>query len=538
MSRIVPAITFLGLVALASALRLPLLAERPMHCDEAVHADKFGILLEQGRYEYSTVDFHGPTLYYLSLIPARIRGVARYVDLNETMLRSVPAMAGILLVAAHIFLIPYIGFRAAACAGLLASVSPAMVYYSRYYIHEMVLILLTLCAFVTAMACWRNRSTTLALGTGVFLGLMYSTKETAVLSVGCMLLAVMTILVLEGGRKNAWIAFRSLMPVRKIVLAVAAAILVSFILLSSFLSHPRGVLDSILAYRTYLERGSGIKTFHVHPWMYYFRLLLYNHADGGPVWTEALIVILAVAGFWAAFSGKAVSSLNPTVLRFFALYTLFMTAIYAIIPYKAPWNLLGFLHGMILLAGIGIVWLAHSIRKNTTKVAFFALVTAGVVQLASLAWASSVQYGADPSNPWVYAHTGNDVFLIMNELEALASVHPERRSLPVQIISRENLWPLPWYLRRFPGVRWWNGVSDTAPVAPVILATPDMEPGIVRRLYDLPPPGRREMYVSMFDKYIELRPRVELRGYVLKSLWDALPPVRSQYGLYDSVAPR
>jgi hypothetical protein len=30
------------------------------------------------------------------------------------------------------------------------------------------------------------------------------------------------------------------------------------------------------------------------------------------------------------------------------------------------------------------------------------------------------------------------------------------------------------------------------------------------------------MYVNMFDRYVELRPSVEVRGYVAKSLWDDL----------------
>jgi len=95
--------------------------------------------------------------------------------------------------------------------------------------------------------------------------------------------------------------------------------------------------------------------------------------------------------------------------------------------------------------------------------------------------------------------------------------------MPVQIITRQNLWPLPWYFRRYSGVRWWNGVSVTASAAPVIIATPDMEPGLLHKLYELPPPGQRELYVPMFDRYRELRPSVEVRGYVAKSLWDQMP---------------
>ncbi len=73
---------------------------------------------------------------------------------------------------------------------------------------------------------------------------------------------------------------------------------------------------------------------------------------------------------------------------------------------------------------------------------------------------------------------------------------------------------------RLSGVQWWNGVSDTAPNAPVILATPDMEPALIRRLYELPPPGERDLYMAIYERYVELRPQVELRGYAVKWLWD------------------
>ena len=42
----------------------------------------------------------------------------------------------------------------------------------------------------------------------------------------------------------------------------------------------------------------------------------------------------------------------------------------------------------------------------------------------------------------------------------------------------------------------------------------------MRKLYDLPPPGERELYVSIFERPVELRPRVELRGYAASRLWE------------------
>jgi hypothetical protein len=310
------------------------------------------------------------------------------------------------------------------------------------------------------------------------------------------------------------------LSIRHAALAAAAALVVAVVLMSSFLSHPGGILDSLLSYRTYFSRGAGINTFHVHPWNYYLSLLLYFHSPGRPVWSEALIAALALVGLWAAFRRKGVAGVNLTALRFIAFYTMFLLAVYSLIPYKVPWNVLGFLHGEILLAGAGVACLAGHCRTRVPAIILAGLLGAGVAHLGWLAWLSSTRYAADPCNPWVYAHTGTDVFRIAARMEELAAVYPGGFALPVQIVSRENLWPLPWYLRRFTRVSWWNGVSATAPNAPVILATPDMEPAIETRLYEQPPPGQREMYMNLFERYAELRPRVEIRGYIVKPLWD------------------
>jgi hypothetical protein len=96
----------------------------------------------------------------------------------------------------------------------------------------------------------------------------------------------------------------------------------------------------------------------------------------------------------------------------------------------------------------------------------------------------------------------------------------------MQIFSRSNLWPLPWYLRSFQNVGWWSGVPERATAAPVILTTPDMEGAVATLLYERRPPGQRELYMSLFDRYVELRPGVEIRGYAAKSLWDRLTPTR------------
>jgi uncharacterized protein (TIGR03663 family) len=482
---------FAAITAIAAAFRFPDLARRPMHADEAVHADEVGTLLEQRRYTYSTADYHGPTLDYMAFAAARLQGMRRLADLNEVTLRAIPAVFGLLLVAGHYLLIPYIGVPGAAYAALFTAVSPAMVYYSRYFIHETLLECFTFAALLALLAYWRRPDVRWAVAAGVSFGLMYATKETWIIPAACMVAGAAVL--------QKW---RLTWP--PLLLGFLAFLAVAALLMSSFLSHPRGVVDSILAYRTYFARGAGENTAHVQPWYFYLQRLLYFNG-----WSEGLIAALAVVGI----------VVSKGVGRCLAIYTVLMIAIYCAIPYKVPWNVLGFLHGLILMAGLGTAWL----WQRTPHSLVAALAALGVAHLAWQAQAASFRFPADQRNPWVYAHTGEDVFLITGKVAALTAADPAGPAMPLQIITRTNLWPLPWYFRRYPGVRWWNGVPTSAPAAPVILITPDMESALAHKLYELPPPGQREMYVNLFDRYVELRPSVEIRGYIAKSLWDRLP---------------
>jgi uncharacterized protein (TIGR03663 family) len=178
---------FLAVVLLASALRFPGLASRPMHADEAVHADKLGTLLEGGGYAYDPSEYHGPTLYYLTLPSAWLEGARRYVEVDEVTLRAVPAVLGVGLVAAHLGAGAFLGTAGAVVAALLAAISPAMVFYSRYYIHETPLVLWSFGALLAAGWYVRRPGPAPALVAGACAGLLHATKETAPLALGSLL---------------------------------------------------------------------------------------------------------------------------------------------------------------------------------------------------------------------------------------------------------------------------------------------------------------------------------------------------------------
>ena len=130
-------------VAVAAVFRLPDLGNRPMHCDEAVHGIKFGRLLEHGDYRYDPDEYHGPTLNYFTLLVARCVSVSRLTEVTEIHLRIVTALFGTALVAATALLTIGIGRGAALLAACLVAVSPSLVFYSRYYIQETLLVFFT-----------------------------------------------------------------------------------------------------------------------------------------------------------------------------------------------------------------------------------------------------------------------------------------------------------------------------------------------------------------------------------------------------------
>jgi len=493
-------------------LRLPRLVQRPMHADEAVHAVKFGKLLEENVYQYNFSEYHGPTLNYFTLIPARLGGIEKFEDISEFTLRIVPVFFGVLLILMPLLLIDGLGRPAAIIAAALTAVSPAFVFYSRYYIHEMLLVFFASGVIACGYRYAQSRNIRWALLTGIFVGLCHATKETCIIIFGSMLLAILLTETIFNIKK--------VIKPNHLITAVVAAVITSMLLYSSFLTNPGGILDCLRAYTVYFGRA-GQNLLHIHPWYYYLKTLIYFKLAGGPVWSEAVIVALAAVGFIFAMPKKSPLGGNSSLIRFIAFYTAIMTVSYSVIPYKTPWCMLGFMHGMILLAAIGAAAVIKLAPNTPARVLIGLLLAAGGSHLAWQSYIANYKFYADPCNPYVYAHTSTDVFKITKRIEDIARIHPDGHKMYVEVICPDgDYWPLPWYLRRFPNVGWWSEVDENAPAAPVIIASPSVEPALIKKLYELLPPGEINLYVPLFENYMELRPKVELRGYILKDLWD------------------
>ncbi len=134
-----------GLITLVAAfLRFFNLDLKPFHHDEGVNGFFLTSLFRNGTYSYDPANYHGPTLYYISLFFSKIFG------LNNVSVRMSMAIFGVLMVVLAFYLRPYIGKMGALAAGTLIALSPGMVFISRYFIHEIFFVFLAL-AFVLAI---------------------------------------------------------------------------------------------------------------------------------------------------------------------------------------------------------------------------------------------------------------------------------------------------------------------------------------------------------------------------------------------------
>lgn len=493
---------------LGAALRAPRLGERPMHTDESVHAYKFAALWDRGEYRYDPHEYHGPTLYYATLPLARSSGAANSDQLREATLRAVPLVFGLGLILLTALLADGLGRTGTLAAAGLTAVSPALVYFSRYYIHE------TLLVFFTALlgaALWRY-SRRPGWGwaglAGLALGLMHATKETFVFNVAALLAALAVTAALDPDRRERWLEFRARWRWKHGLLGVLAALVVSATLFTSFFQHPGGWLDSFRTYSPWLHRAAGASP-HIHPWTFYFERLFWFRPADGPVFSELLIGGLALVGAVAAWLPDPFPPFHRGLARVLTVYTLVLTGLYTAIGYKTPWCALGFLHGMILLAGIGAAALLRWARFPALRAALALVLLAGAAQLAVQARRATGPFDTDQRNPWVYAHTSRDLLRLVDRVLGIAQVHGDPARMEVNVLALGgDYWPLPWYLRRLKETRWADGIPAD-PFAPVVIAS--------ARLHAALDEKSDKRWISA--GYYEHRPRVFFELFVELELW-------------------
>lgn len=473
----------IAIFAAALLLRISGLDEKPMHGDEANQAVRAGMLMDSGVYHYDPTDHHGPVMYFAAMPFCRATA-SNFAETNEWNFRLVTVFFSLLT------MLLMVGFGCKTGGGLFSNrtgmlfallftaLSPALTYYSRFFIQESMLVCFLTGMFVCGYGYVRSRAEDFASSGvlryllkppvmaslfGVFAGLCVATKETAVLSFAAMFVSGIAVF----GYKR----LIKLWNTRDFIISIAAAVFIAVLFFSSFFTYPKGVYDAVFStVSTYLIRATEVPE-HQHPWNFYFKVIFWFKYGRGPLWSEAGVLVPAlialVVSLAAFFKRKSESVTHNRFVLFLSGYTVLLTLIYCAIPYKTPWCALSFLHGYILMAGVGVGYAIDFINRFSSKALRFSaylIVTLLITWLAVSHTRQNIRachkLSADPRNPYVYAHTGRDAMELVASIEKAAGKLEGYDTFIAISAPISDTWPLPWYLRKYENVGYWTRIDQ------------------------------------------------------------------------------
>jgi uncharacterized protein (TIGR03663 family) len=495
-----------AILLLALLLRVYALDMKPLHHDEGVNGFFLTNLLRQGRYAYDPENYHGPTLYYLTLPFVALAGLHTFV------VRLVPTLFGVGVVWLVLALRRYVGTVAALVAALLVAVSPACVFYSRYFIHEMPFVFFTVGLVVAALRFHETGAPSDLLLAAASAALMFATKETAFISVGTLGLAWMTAELWErvrGGPRgqSARAAAepgggfaRLRREGRAGVVVLGAAALFAFIWVafySSFFTHWKGAFwDSFDAFVRW--KKTGMSEFHGKPWHTYVNWLAQE---------DVAVLVLGALGAAVALFERRVNRFAV----FAAAWGFGLLAAYSIISYKTPWLVLSFVVPLAVASGYAVqtfgAW-ASRVPDRSWRAAAAVAAFAALFGLYHTYVINFRDYD-DDKYPYVYSQTRREFLDLVREVERVGERAGTKE--PGFATASPEYWPSPWYFRNNPNAGYEGQLSS--------YYDPRKTLAIVGRQDQLPELQRvaGDTYTRVGDIY-PLRPGVNLVLFVRRDL--------------------
>ncbi len=480
-------VIFLTLALLALVVRLPQLGERPMHTDESINGYIIGQLLAGKEFHYDPQDRHGPALAAFTLPLVKLEGAKNFSELTESQLRVSTVLAGTATVLLFGAAVEMFGFVACVIAALLFAFAPLSVYYNRYFIHESLFVLATFGLIISGWQAMQRKSIWLAGLAGACAALMLACKETAPLHFFALALAALAVrfwsvrmrLRFNSGTVRTDNGLLPAHPklLKMIMAALAIFLFITVLLFTWFGQNWQVFADLFHAVGNFTARAGGEG--HEKPWWYYLKLLCDGQSGG-------IILILSLLGMVSVTSqvlGRP--KLQPLAPRIFlVVYALAIFATYSAIPYKTPWLALNFWLPIALLAGIAIEWIWFVTTKCWVRsVVLILLLGLGYLMQQDTRLRVFIK-PADEKNPYAYAHTIEDVLDLPKRIETVAQQN--NLTQPRIAVIATDAWPLPWYLRKFSQVGFWQPEQDPG-AADFYITTSDVSPPLAERLKSFRP---------------------------------------------------
>jgi uncharacterized protein (TIGR03663 family) len=446
---------FLSILILLAAvgLRFALLDLKAVHHDESVNYSFTKKLVDRNHYHYNPNHYHGPFLYYAAVPAWLIAGA------SKAALRFAPALFGVLAVLFFLLMQKTIGRPGALFGAAMIAISPADIYFSRTFIHEIYLAALAagfLWAFLefTRKAKWKY-----VFAFFIFAAFSFTIKETtAIMGVALVAAYFGTRLYFLGWSDDVPLDDRMKMDWKFlrghwIYLADAIALFFTILILffSSFLTYPQGLLKFFEAYMPWMKTGfkdSG----HVKPAFYFFIVTAKYYA---PIVVPALLT-----GLWS------ISKKKPRGVFLF-LYGMFLLIFYSAIPYKTPWCVLQIAIPFVALAGYGLSKaLAGSVPRLVRIHVLLFMAVLFVPTIYTSVRINFYDYD-DDSIKIVYVQTDRTFEDMFALLDQMAKRSGRGKNIPIALIDAKN--PARVYLRNYKKVKKYEDVPEKIIKAPVVL---------------------------------------------------------------------
>src|SRR2546425_2154059 len=444
------------IIGLAAFLRFFLLGTKPPHFDEGINGWFVDQMLRNGFYKYDPTNYHGPLHFYVLFLSQTLFGR------NLWALRMPVVLVSISSVWLTLKFEPFFGRTVSRLAALAMAVSPGFVFYGRYSIHEVWLVLFTLLFFYGLFGLWKSGTANYLWCAGMGVTGMILSKETYMLHIGCATIAAGVCYV-----SNYFSKLDDPRPATQtwnyvdlaVVIGTGIALIVFFY--SGTFFHWNGIKGLYQAYLPWFRTGSEGHG-HEKPWYYWLALISHYEL---PVLAGLLLCIFALR----------FKSMN---LRYLAIYGVGTLIAYSIVKYKTPWCIISFIWPFLFIFGALVTtaplrfaaatyrWcallvfglLAYAVYYEQTKKfeyvwpyalilgAAFLLVTLRSPEITKLlasiliffslghpVWLNYFRCTTD-TEPYVYVQTYNDVYKLTDQLLQLAHADPRAYQLVGHVI--------------------------------------------------------------------------------------------------------
>ena len=425
-----------GIVLLAACLRLWALDLKPAHFDEGINGWFVDQMRATGFYRYDPENYHGPIYFYGLFVSLSLLGR------NLWALRLPVVLASIASVWMALRFDRYFGAGAARFAALALAVSPAAVFYGRYAIHESWMVLSLLITIWGLLGLWKEGGRRDLLVTLAGTTLLLLIKETAVIHIGCFLLASGVLVLWERivpSQPTPAFAVQR-WTLRDLAWCAGLSVLTLVFFYSGTFLNFSGVEDFFRAYAKWFHTGTGVgghvkSDYQIGPLNYYWLSLMARYE-----WPAVLGVLYAVRLVWP------VNLPGGAMVRYLGIYGVGTLVAYSIVPYKTPWCILSILWPFALLFGCAIqegVKACQALRnvmlRNGTLVLAVILLGASLFLTLRL----NFRHFVDPLEPYVYVQTMPEIAVVTEPVLGMARRDPRNYAMSGQIVL-ESYYPLPW----------------------------------------------------------------------------------------------